>query len=30
MNPFTWVFFALLSMDTLRELLGLPSALGLW
>ncbi|ENZ7483114.1 KPN_01571 family protein [Klebsiella aerogenes] len=30
MNPFTWVFFALLSMDALRELLGLPSILGLW
>ncbi|MGG8094929.1 KPN_01571 family protein [Klebsiella aerogenes] len=28
MNPFTWVFFALLSMDALRELLGLPSVSG--
>lgn len=30
MNPFTWLFIALLSIDAVRELLGMSSVLGLW
>ena len=28
MNPFTWLFIALLSMDAVRELMGMSSVLG--
>ncbi|STW79485.1 Uncharacterised protein [Klebsiella michiganensis] len=28
MNPFTWLFIALLSVDAVRELLGMSSVLG--
>ncbi|EOJ9007234.1 KPN_01571 family protein [Klebsiella pneumoniae] len=30
MNPFTWLFIALLSVDTVRELMGLSSIMGMW
>ena len=30
MNPFTWLFIALLSVDAVRELLGMSSVLGMW
>jgi hypothetical protein len=30
MNPFTWLFIALLSVDAVRELMGLSSVLGMW
>ena len=30
MNPFTWLFIALLSMDAVRELMGMSSVLGMW
>lgn len=30
MNPFTWLFIALLSMDVVRELMGMSSVLGMW
>lgn len=30
MNPFTWLFIALLSIDAVREVLGMSSVLGLW
>ncbi|AHM79683.1 hypothetical protein H249_4860 [Klebsiella pneumoniae VAKPC270] len=30
MNPFTWLFIALLSVDAVRELMGLSSIMGLW
>ncbi|MFQ9621368.1 MAG: KPN_01571 family protein [Enterobacteriaceae bacterium] len=30
MNPFTWLFIALLSIDAVRELLGASSVLGMW
>ena len=30
MNSFTWLFIALLSMDAVRELMGMSSVLGMW
>lgn len=30
MNPFTWLFIALLSMDAVRELMGMSSVLVMW
>ena len=30
MNPFTWLFIALLSIDAVREGLGMSSVLGMW
>ena len=30
MNPFTLLFIALLSMDAVRELMGMSSVLGMW
>ncbi|RRE05566.1 hypothetical protein EAN86_03310 [Klebsiella pneumoniae] len=30
MNPFTWLFIALLSVDAVRELMGLSSIMGMW
>lgn len=30
MNPFTWLFIALLSMEAVRELMGMSSVLGMW
>lgn len=30
MNPFTWLFIALLSIDAVREALGMSSVLGMW
>jgi len=30
MNPFTWLFIALLSIDAVREVLGMSSVLGMW
>ncbi|MEC6163388.1 MULTISPECIES: KPN_01571 family protein [Klebsiella] len=30
MNPFTWLFIALLSIDAAREVLGMSSVLGMW
>ncbi len=29
MNPFTWLFIALLSVDAVRELMGLSSIMGM-
>ncbi|HHG9354811.1 TPA: KPN_01571 family protein [Klebsiella pneumoniae] len=30
MNPFTWLFIALLSVGAVRELMGLSSIMGMW
>ncbi|WP_217448712.1 KPN_01571 family protein [Scandinavium goeteborgense] len=30
MNPFIWVFIALLSVDAVRDILGLTTLLGQW
>ncbi|CAH5995079.1 KPN_01571 family protein [Klebsiella variicola] len=30
MNPFTWLFIVLLSVDAVRELMGLSSIMGMW
>ncbi|WP_227655017.1 KPN_01571 family protein [Klebsiella pneumoniae] len=30
MSPFTWLFIALLSVDAVRELMGLSSIMGMW
>ncbi|WP_218564192.1 KPN_01571 family protein [Klebsiella quasipneumoniae] len=30
MNPFTWLFIPLLSVDAVRELMGLSSIMGMW
>lgn len=30
MNPFTWLFIALLSIDAVREVLGMSSVLWMW
>ena len=30
MNPFTWLFIALLSRAAVRELMGMSSVLGMW
>ncbi|MCX3880397.1 KPN_01571 family protein [Stenotrophomonas maltophilia] len=30
MNPISWLFIALLSVDAGRELMGLSSVMGMW
>ncbi|WP_211117232.1 KPN_01571 family protein [Scandinavium goeteborgense] len=30
MNPFIWVFIALLSVDAVRDIIGLTTLLGQW